>query len=313
MVPCTYQRWLAPLVAIWAVTACDKPTDPPSSVSEEPIPVSVASSGAATASSSDRPRPQPVGFTEGYGNKKVLSFLYPQQFYCTDERFDDLDGPGHQGDGLVSAEDPDEFQHPAMGPPGSPCIVGPTRPQRVGGSLATIDPSGRPIANVLKVWALLPFFDSSKDADAVLEVEDPTRDGADVQCPEPGPPFTQHTGVFGTCTMHPSTLHVEPVVQSFGLPTTAPAGDIPLPNHSHIIDGDNFNPVWWVTIAVRVFDERIWPDFNGRCPANPSGGEPCLTSVQALRQAQARGQAGPDTESNVFLFFDSRPITPNTP
>lgn len=36
---------------------------------------------------------------------------------------DDLDGPGHNGDGTASAEDPDEFQHPAMGPPGSPCVI----------------------------------------------------------------------------------------------------------------------------------------------------------------------------------------------
>jgi hypothetical protein len=39
--------------------------------------------------------------------------------------------------------------------------------------------------------------------------------------------------------MHPSTLHAEPVVQSFGVPLGAPEGDIPLPNHSHIIDGDS--------------------------------------------------------------------------
>jgi hypothetical protein len=117
-------------------------------------------------------------------------------------------------------------------------------------------------------------------------------------------------GAFGTCTMHPSTLHVEPVVGSFGVPLGAPEGHIPLPNHSHIIDGNDFNPIWWQTIAVRVLDERIWPDFNGRCPANPRGGAPCLTSLQALRDAQARGQASADTESNVWLFFDSIPLNP---
>jgi hypothetical protein len=257
---------------------------------------------------SDRVRPHPPGFTEGYGNEKVVAFKYPQQFFCTDERVDDLDGPGHEGDGRIAAVDPDEFQHPAMGPPGAPCIVGATRPARLGGSLPSVDPTGRPIANAEPVWAILPFFDSSKDADATIEAVDPTRDGADVQCPEPGPPHTQHNGPFGTCTMHPSALHAEPVVESFGVPLGAPQGDIPLPNHSHIIDGDNFNPIWWQTIAVRVFDERIWPNFNGRCPANPRGGRPCLTSLQALRDAQARGQASPDVETNVFLFFDSRPV-----
>jgi hypothetical protein len=270
----------------------------------------VVAVGSSFGSDSNRTRPHPPGFTEGYGNEKVLAFKYPQQFFCTDELFDDLDGPGHEGDGVEAARDPDEFQHPAMGPPGSPCIVGATRPSPVGGSLPTVDPTGRPVANAEPVWALVPFFDSVRDADTIIEAVDPSRDGADVQCPEPGPPFTQHLGAFGTCTMHPSTLHAEPVVESFGVPLGAPQGDIPLPNHSHIIDGDSFNPIWWQTIAVRVMDERVWPDFNGRCLANPSGGLPCLVSLQALREAQARGQASPDTPTNVWLFFDSQQVDP---
>ncbi len=269
----------------------------------------VATAGAAllAASSvgsdeSNRQRPHPPGFTEGYGNEKVVAFKYPQQWYCNDELGDDLDGPGHRGDGVPVERDPDEHQHPAMGPPGSPCIVGDTG----SGSLPRIDPTGRPLANSEPVWAILPFFDS-EDPDLVIDAVDPTTDdNVDHQCPEPGLPYTQHKGEFGTCTMHPSTLHAEPIV-ALG------AGDIALPNHSHIIDGDNFNPIWWQTIAVRVFDRAIWPDFDGRCPANPRGGRPCLTSLQALREAQARGQASPDTPSNVWLFFDSRPISPQPP
>jgi hypothetical protein len=268
----------------------------------------VATTSSGQSGTSNRKRPHPFGFTEGYGNEKVLAFRYDQQFFCTDERFDDLDGSGHEGDGRIAAIDPDEFQHPAMGPPGSPCIVGATRPSPVGGSLPTVDPTGRPIANVEPVWALVPFFDSSEDADVIIEAVDPSPDGADVQCPEPGPPHTQHTGAFSTCTMHMSTLHAEPVVESFGVPLGAPEGDIPLPNHSHIIDGNTFNPIWWQTIAVRVMDERIWPDFDGGCPANPEGGEPCLTSLEALREAQARGQVSADTPTNAFLFFDSREV-----
>jgi hypothetical protein len=253
------------------------------------------------SSDESRTRPLPPGFTEGYGNEKVLTFKYPQQFFCNDERGDDLDGPGHRGDGIPSERDPDEFQHPAVGPPGSPCIVGDTG----SGSLPQMDPTGRPTANSEPVWAILPFFDS-EDPDPVIDAVDPTTDdNVDHQCPEPGPPYTQHRGEFGTCTMHPSTLHAEPVV-ALG------AGDIVLPNHSHIIDGDTFsNPIWWQTIAVRVFDRSIWPDFDGRCPANPSGGKPCLTSLQALRDAQARGQASADAASNVWLFFDSRPLEPD--
>jgi hypothetical protein len=281
----------------------------------------VAVAPSSFGDESDRRRPHPIGFTEGFGNEKVLAFRYDQQFYCTDERTDDLDGPGHRGDGRPSAVDPDETQFPAMGPPGSPCIVGDTG----SGSLPAIDPTGDPIDNVEIVWAMVPFFDSAEDADPIIEAVDPTPDGADVQCPEPGPPTTDHTGTFGTCTEHPSTLHAEPIVDSLlkgvlceagDAPPDclgpsgegAPVGDIPLPNHSHIIDGDNFNPIWWQTIAVRVNDEAIWPDVDGKCPANPEGGEPCLTSLDALREAQAAGTVTPDVASNLFLFFDSRPV-----
>jgi hypothetical protein len=268
-------------------------------------PVLVLAAGAALAGTSvgsgeERQRLHPAGFTEGYGNEKVVVFKYPQSFYCNDELGDDLDGPGHHGDGVPAERDPGEFQSPETGPPGSPCIVGDTG----SGSLPRIDPTGRPLANAEPVWAILPFFDS-EDPDPVIDAVDPTTDdNVDHQCPEPGAPHTEHRGAFGTCTMHPSSLHAEPAV-ALG------AGDIPLPNHSHIIVGDSFNPIWWQTIAVRVLDRAIWPDFDGKCPANPQGGPPCLTSVAALRAAQARGQASPDTQSNVWLFFDSAQLEPD--
>src|ERR687896_512504 len=230
----------------------------------------VALAGTSVGSGDERQRPHPAGFTEGYGNEKVVVFKYPQSFYCNDELGDDLDGPGHRGDGVPAERDPGEFQSPETGPPGSPCIVGETG----SGSLPRMDPTGRPVQNAEPVWAILPFFDS------------------------------EDRGTFGTCTMHPSSLHAEPVV-ALG------AGDIALPNHSHIIDGDSFNPIWWQTIAVRVLDRAIWPDFDGKCPANPQGGRPCLTSLAALREAQARGQASTDTESNVWLFFDSAQLEPD--
>jgi hypothetical protein len=267
-------------------------------------------SGTSHGTHNPPSRPHPIAHNEGYGNFKVSVFFYPQNFFCTDEPFDDLDGPGHNGDGVVAAQDPDEFQEPSVGPPGSPCIVGRT----ARGSLPTIDPTGRPVENAEPVWAILPFFDRNRNG--VLDVLDPTVTGpaslTPVQCPEPGPPFTQHLGAFGTCAMHPSTLHVEPVVSSLLAGVAVPGGHIPLPNHSHIVrDGAvNINPVWWQVISVRVDDERIWPDFDGRCPANPRGGAPCLTSLQALRDAQARGQAGPDTPTNVWLFFDSHEVQP---
>ena len=72
---------------------------------------------------------------------------------------------------------------------------------------------------------------------------------------------------------------------------------MPTPNHSHIIDGGNFGAIWWQVIVVLVTDPTIWPDVVGTRG---------LTSVEALRAAQANGQASADIPSNFFLFFDSR-------
>jgi hypothetical protein len=239
----------------------------------------VVGSTAVSEGASATPRPHPLAHTEGFGNDQILDFFYPQQFYCTADWNDDNDG-----NGLIAARDPGEFQTPNWPPPGSPCIVG-----RNGTSLPTIDPTGKPAGQAEKVWALLPLFDGS----AVNPV--PT---SYVQCAEPGPPDTQHKGVFGTCTMHPSQL------RNFGALNTT-VGVIPTPNHSHIIDGTTFGTIWWQTIAVQVTDGSVWPNRDGKCPANPAGGPPCLTSLASLRAAQAAGKAGPDTPTNVWLFFSS--------
>lgn len=202
----------------------------------------------------------------------------------------------------MAAQDPDEFQEPSVGPLGAPCIVGRT----ARGSLPTIDPAGSPAGQAEKVWAILPFFDRNRNG--VLDVFDPTVTGpaspTPVQCPEPGPPLTQHVGPFGTCTFHPSTLHAEPVVGSLLAGVSPPGPHIPLPNHSHIVrDGAvEIEPVWWQVISVGVDDERIWPDFNDRCPANPAGGPPCLTSVQALevRSGEKSGRSRHDLFRTLF-------------
>jgi hypothetical protein len=228
----------------------------------------VAASVSADAAT---PRPHPFGHTEGFGNNQVLDFFYPQQFFCTADWDDDNDA-----DTRIAAVDPDEFQTPALPPPGSPCIVsnGGTAPPK-------ISPTGAPAAGALKVWAILPLFDGSAVNPA------PT---SDVQCAEPGPPETQHKGVFSTCTMHPSNL------RNGGLPQFT-AGDIPTPNHSHIIDGGNFNSIWWKVVVVLVTDRSVWPNAAGTAG---------ITSLTKLRAAQQAGKALPDVPTNFFLFFGSR-------
>ena len=82
---------------------------------------------------------------------------------------------------------------------------------------------------------------------------------------------------------------------ALGLPTETP---VPLqtPNHSHIIDARNEIAKWWKIISVLVTDPRAWPNADGT-----SG----ITSVNALRAAQAAVQARPDVDTNFFLFFNS--------
>jgi hypothetical protein len=237
----------------------------------------------AFASESDPTRPIALNQTDGFGNEKLLVFTYFQNFSCIHEPFADLDGPNHTGDGHVAADDPDEFQAPK-------CILGETG----SGSIPSIDPTGRPIESTEPLFVIVPFFDA--DGDGTVDALDATP-GVDVQCPEPASPLTVRPSPapFGTCTMHPTTLHAEPV----GL------GDLPLVNHSHIIDGDSFGPIWWQIIGVLIFDRNVWPDIDGGCPA---GRRACLTSVKALRNAQAAGNASQDVPTNFFLFFDAKPL-----
>ncbi len=244
--------------------------------------------GEILGSGSAPTRPIGLNQTDGFGNEKVLVFTYGQQFNCLHQPFADLNGANHNGNGKVAAEDPAEFQTPQ-------CIIGTT----TSGSPPTIDPTGESIRSTQPLFVIVPFF----SVGGVFQATTPTP-AVDVQCPEPGPErpgITVHTtsaaSRFGTCTMHATTLHAEPVS----------LGHLPLVNHSHIIDGDSFGSIWWQIIVVLVTDRNVWPDITGGCPA---GGEACLTSVKALRNAQAASpsQASGDVPSNFFLFFDAKQL-----
>jgi hypothetical protein len=155
-------------------------------------------------------RPIAINQTDGLGNQKLVAFTYFMNFHCTHEPFDDLDR-----NGTPAAADPDEFQTPI-------CHVG---------EQPTIDPAGKPIKETEPLYVIVPFFDADHDGQAaspgladalkslfgiVPDAFDPSP-GVPVQCPEPGPPLTQHKGAFGTCTMHPSQLDLGPVLNQLGL------------------------------------------------------------------------------------------------
>lgn len=278
-----------------------------------------AGSGLAQGPGNNDMRPLKINQTEGYFEGQAQVFTYAQNFHCTIEAFDDLDGIGRQGDGVPAAGDPDEMILPE-------CISGET----MGGSEPTIDPAGIPIKDAREFLITVPAFDA--DGDGIPEFADPTP-GIDLQCPEPGPPFTEKKQPVGSCTMHPSLVAVDPIVgesltavtgfpipqppalpgfpgelpvdSPFALPTVGLGVTIPLPSHSHIVDTENDETVWWQVIVTIVTDRSVWATFDGDCPA---GRDKCLTSVEALRASQAAGGTGRDIPTNIWLFFANQPL-----
>lgn len=237
-------------------------------------------------------RPLAVNQTEGFAQGELLVFTYFQNFDCIHQPFDDLD---HNGQ--VAAVDPNEFQRTI-------CTVG---------RGSTIDPTGQPIQNTQKLYVISPFFGDDKDPNdaftpqlgqALLSLFGfipeafKTHPDVAVQCPEPGLPATQHAGMPGTCTMHTTQTDLGPALAKLGKVPPNTSVIVPTLNHSHIIDGKNFGPVWWEIISVLVTDPAAWPSADGK-----SG----ITSLDALRAAQAAGQAAGDQPTNFFLFFDAQP------
>lgn len=261
--------------------------------------VTLLAVSAAVGGGAEPMRPIAVNQTDGFGNDRLVAFTYFQNFDCVHGPFTDLDR-----DGEVAAVDPDEFQE-------TDCIV------NVAPEDTSIDPAGDPADSTEPLFVIAPLFDADNDNEAdrdgdgvrdpafeaaltglfgdVPDAFDPTP-GVDVQCPEPGPPLTQHTGDYGTCTMHPLKVDVGPAIG-------APTFKVALPNHSHIIDGANFGAIWWRIVVVFITDPDFWPDVNGM---TPNGGT--MDSVADLRAAQAAGKASSDIPTNFNLFFDSREL-----
>ncbi|ALL79600.1 hypothetical protein AD006_30840 (plasmid) [Pseudonocardia sp. EC080610-09] len=281
----------------------------------------IAVSGAvADPTGNNAVRPLEVNQTEGFAEGQNQVFTYGQNFHCTIEPFDDLDGVAREGDGVPAAADPDEMYVPE-------CIAGET----AGGSEPVISPAGIPAEQARRFWAIVPTFDAN--GNGVPEGLDPTP-AVDLQCPEPGPPVTAKRLPFGSCTMHPSAVLIDPIAGEAvrnivgvpapdlpgapglpgelpvdppaAVPTVGPGVVVPLPSHSHIAETTEDGQVWWQVIVVLVREQSVWPDRDGNCSA---GREKCLTSIDALRSAQAGGEtvAGRDIPTNLWLFFANEP------
>lgn len=243
--------------------------------------------------------------TQGFGNGRIVTFTYQQNFDCVDEPLLDLDF-----NGIRAQSDPNEMQTPI-------CQVV-TETQR--------DPAGGDLKHTAHLYVLVPMFgNDTRPEDAMDCPPGPTRPGefcgvalgnalisifgfvpeawkktpsVHTQCPDPNNP------VPGTCTMHASSVDLSVLLAgaktanggSIPNPPTMPIF-VPTPNHSHVVDNSRVNAgaIWWEVRPVLVMDRSDWPAADG------SSG---ITSSKMMDDAEAAGRAV-EVGSNFFLFFSS--------
>ncbi len=242
--------------------------------------------------------------TDGFGNGKLVTFTYLQNFDCVDQPTLDLDFNGKK-----AQSDPNEMQTPI-------CQVV-TEP--------TADPSGQGIQRTAHLYVLVPMFSVDDDQNPADAMACPnggrptelcgtalgktlislfgfvpeawkTKVNAAIttQCPDP------NNAVPGTCTMHASSVDLSVLLAKPGVAPTAPIF-VPTPNHSHVVDNDQVDTkaIWWEVRPVLVMFESDWPTADG------SHG---ITSSKEMDAVEAAGRAV-EVGSNFFLFFSSEPAS----
>lgn len=242
--------------------------------------------------------------THGFGNGRLVTFTYLQNFDCVDQPTLDLDF-----NGIFAQTDPNEMQTPICQP-----ITEPTE-----------DPTGGDIKHTAHLYVLIPMFSVDNDQNPADAMACPNggrpgelcgaKLGATLiklfgfipeawktkvnplittQCPDPNHP------IAGTCTMHASSVDLSKTLVALGKisgPPTAPIF-VPTPNHSHVVDNSRVNAqaIWWEVRPVLVMDPSDWPTADG------SSG---ITSSKVMDDAEAAGRAI-EVGSNFFLFFSSK-------
>src|SRR5690242_6385464 len=236
--------------------------------------------------------------TNAFGNGRVITFSYLQNFDCVDQPILDLDF-----NGAKAQSDPSEMQ--------APICQAVTEP--------TADPAGGDIKHTAHLYVLVPMFGSSVNpADAMpcpnggrptklcgpalgsalislfgfIPEAWKTHPAVPTQCPDP------NNAVPGTCTMHASSVDLSVLLHMAGK-TGPPAAPIfvPTPNHSHVVDNSRVNTgaIWWEVRPVLVMNQADWPAADG------SSG---ITSSSKMDAVEAAGRAI-EVGSNFFLFFGS--------
>jgi hypothetical protein len=239
--------------------------------------------------------------TDGFGNNRLVTFTYLQNFDCVDQPTMDLDF-----NGVLAQSDPNEMQTPICQP-----VTEPTQ-----------DPTGGNIKHTAHLYVFVPMFsvDNDQNPNDAMPCPNGGRLGelcgpalgaalikffgfvpeawkahpaVSTQCPDPNNP------VPGTCTMHASSVDMSVTLHALGKtgPPTTPIF-LPTPNHDHVVDNSRVNttPIWWEVRPVLILDQSDWPTADG------SSG---ITSSKAMDDAEAAGRAI-EVGSNFFLFFSSR-------
>jgi len=241
--------------------------------------------------------------TEGFGNGRLVTLTYLQNFDCVDQPALDLDFNGR-----TAAVDPNEMQTPICQPITEP----------------TADPAGGNIKQTAHLYVLIPMFsiDNDQNANDAMPCPDGGRPG-ELCGPALGSALIQLFGfvpeawkaqvnpairtqcpdaahaVPGTCTMHASSVDLSRTLQALGKAGTPSAPVfVPTPNHSHVVDNSRVNTgaIWWQVRPVLILDPNDWPAADG------SSG---ITSSRQMDEAEEAGRAV-EVGSNFFLFFASR-------
>jgi hypothetical protein len=239
--------------------------------------------------------------TRGFGNNRLITFTYTQNFACIHRPDQDLNF-----NGIFAQSDPNEFQ--------TPICVAVTEPP--------IDPTGGNIKQTAHLYVLIPMFsvDGSKDPATAIPCAPGMRPGelcgtalgnalvaafgfvpegwkakplVNTQCPDPNNPTP------GTCTMHASSVDLSQTLAALGKSPNPPTANVfvPTPNHSHVVDNSRVNTgaIWWEVRPVLVMNQADWPAADG------SSG---ITSSSKMDAVEAAGRAI-EVGSNFFLFFGS--------
>jgi len=215
--------------------------------------------------------------TNGFGNNRLITFTYLQNFDCVDQPTLDLDF-----NGKPAQSDPNEMQIPICQP-----ITEPTQ-----------DPAGGNIKQTAHLYVLIPMFsaDGDKDPSHAMPCPNGPRPGGELcgttlgnalismfgflpeawkthpkvftQCPDPNNP------VPGTCTMHASSVDLSKTLFALGqagLVHPAPPAPtmpvfVPTPNHDHVVDNSRVNngAIWWEVRPVLVLNQADWPSADGK-------------------------------------------------